>query len=53
MSRLGFLWVSNFKRETEEVEETATMSRMLLEKLLPKHVCEYISNPNRDINVNV
>jgi adenylate cyclase 2 len=47
-SRLDFLWRINFKKEMDEVEVTSTMSRLLLENMLPKHVVEIILDPNRN-----
>jgi hypothetical protein len=49
--RLDFLWRTNFKKETDEVEVTSTMNRLLLENMLPKHVVEIIMNPNRNKDV--
>ncbi len=49
--RLDFLWRTNFKKETDEVEVTSTMNRLLLENVLPKHVIEIIMNPSRNKDV--
>jgi hypothetical protein len=51
-SRLDFLWREQFKKEIEQVEITSTMSRLLLENMLPKHVVGIIMNPNRKKDVN-
>lgn len=47
-SRLDFLWRLKFKKEMDEVEVTSTMSRLLLENMLPKHVVGIILNPKRN-----
>ncbi|RNA40559.1 adenylate cyclase type 2 [Brachionus plicatilis] len=46
-SRLNFLWRLKFQREIDEVEVTSTMSRLLLENMLPKHVVGIILDPKR------
>lgn len=50
-SRLDFLWRTKFKKENDEVEVTSTMSRLLLENMLPKHVVEIIIDPRRNKDV--
>lgn len=51
-SRLNFLWRLKFQREIDEVEVTSTMSRLLLENMLPKHVVGIILDPKRKKDVN-
>jgi hypothetical protein len=40
-----------FKKEMDEVEITSTMSRLLLENMLPKHVVSIILDPKRNKDV--
>jgi hypothetical protein len=51
-SRLDFLWRLKFKKEMDEVEITSTISRLLLENMLPKHVVGIILNPKRNKDVH-
>ena len=46
MSRLDLLWTIKFQNEKHEVETVSTISRLLLENILPKHVAEIIIKEN-------
>ncbi|CAF0808251.1 unnamed protein product [Adineta ricciae] len=46
MSRLDLLWTVKFQNEKHEVETISTISRLLLENILPKHVAEIIMKEN-------
>jgi len=46
MSRLDLLWTIKFQNEKHEVETVSTISRLLLENILPKHVAEIIIREN-------
>ncbi|CAF0889420.1 unnamed protein product [Adineta steineri] len=46
MSRLDLLWTVKFQNEKHEVETVSTISRLLLENILPKHVAEIIIKEN-------
>ena len=46
MSRLDLLWTIKFENEKHEVETVSTISRLLLENILPKHVAEIIIKEN-------
>jgi hypothetical protein len=46
MSRLDLLWTIKFQNENHEVETVSTISRLLLENILPKHVAEIIIKEN-------
>ena len=46
MSRLDLLWTIKFQDEKHEVETVSTISRLLLENILPKHVAEIIIKEN-------
>lgn len=46
MSRLDLLWTIKFQNEKHEVETVSTISRLLLENILPKHVAEIIMKEN-------
>lgn len=46
MSRLDLLWTVKFQNEKHEVETVSTISRLLLENILPKHVAEIIIREN-------
>jgi len=46
MSRLDLLWTIKFQNEKHEVETVSTISRLLLENILPKHVAEIILKEN-------
>ena len=46
MSRLDLLWTIKFQNEKHEVETISTISRLLLENILPKHVAEIIIKEN-------
>jgi hypothetical protein len=46
MSRLDLLWTMKFQNEKHEVETVSTISRLLLENILPKHVAEIIIKEN-------
>ncbi len=46
MSRLDLLWTIKFENEKHEVETVSTISRLLLENILPKHVAEIIMKEN-------
>ncbi|CAF3038638.1 unnamed protein product [Rotaria socialis] len=46
MSRLDLLWTIKFQNEKQEVETVSTISRLLLENILPKHVAEIIIKEN-------
>ena len=46
MSRLDLLWKIKFQNEKHEVETVSTISRLLLENILPKHVAEIIIKEN-------
>jgi hypothetical protein len=46
MSRLDLLWTIKFQNERHEVETVSTISRLLLENILPKHVAEIIIKEN-------
>jgi hypothetical protein len=50
-SRLDFLWRTKFKKEMDEVEVTSTISQLLLENMLPKHVVGIILDPKRNKDV--
>ncbi|CAF0857910.1 unnamed protein product, partial [Didymodactylos carnosus] len=44
--RLDLLWTVKFQNEKHEVETISTISRLLLENILPKHVAEIIIKEN-------
>ncbi|CAM4950913.1 unnamed protein product [Rotaria socialis] len=46
MSRLDLLWTVKFQHEQHEAETVSTISRLLLENILPKHVAEIILKEN-------
>ncbi|CAF5106411.1 unnamed protein product, partial [Rotaria magnacalcarata] len=46
MSRLDLLWTIKFQNEKQEAETVSTISRLLLENILPKHVAEIIIKEN-------
>ena len=46
MSRLDLLWTVKFQNEKHEVATVSTISRLLLENILPKHVAEIIIKEN-------
>ena len=46
MSRLDLVWATKFQNEKHEVETVSTISRLLLENILPKHVAEIIIKEN-------
>lgn len=46
MSRLDLLWTIKLQNEKHEVETVSTISRLLLENILPKHVAEIIMKEN-------
>lgn len=46
MSRLDLLWAIKFQNEKHEAETVSTISRLLLENILPKHVAEIIIKEN-------
>jgi hypothetical protein len=46
MSRLDLLWTIKFENEKHEAETVSTISRLLLENILPKHVAEIIIKEN-------
>ena len=46
MSRLDLLWTIKLQNEKHEVETVSTISRLLLENILPKHVAEIIIKEN-------
>ena len=46
MSRLDLLWTVKFQNEKHEAETVSTISRLLLENILPKHVAEIILREN-------
>jgi hypothetical protein len=46
MCRLDLLWTVKFQNEKHEVETVSTISRLLLENILPKHVAEIIIKEN-------
>jgi hypothetical protein len=43
---LDLLWTVKFQNEKHEVETVSTISRLLLENILPKHVAEIIIKEN-------
>lgn len=46
MSRLDFIWRIKFQNEKHQVETVSTISRLLLENILPKHVAQIIIKQN-------
>lgn len=46
-SRLDFLWKTKFKVEHDEVETMGSLTKVLLENILPAHVASHFLNSDR------